>query len=208
MSEFKKALEDVFEERADELGAGALALLEAIFERGVLEGRQLERQDQLEQFPLEKAVRSECGNYLCVPVPRHMLVLEGAAAGMDRLEREIRTRQRSTATSSSPMSEMLAAMDGEILEKLASQARELEGLQHELALVIPARAPRVVPARQRANASDWVSLEDVVGTAMPDPEAWKRELFGTYATSQTSSMADALRRSVTVTPLDGSSGKR
>lgn len=207
MSEFKKALEDVFEERADELGAGALALLEAIFERGVLEGRQLERRDQLEQFPLEKAVRSECGNYLCVPVPRHMLVLEGAAAGMDRLEHEIRTRQRSSTTSAGPMSEMLAAMDGEILEKLASQARELGSLQHELALVIPARAPRV-PARTPANASNWYSFEDSGGLAMPDPDVWKTEFFGSYATSQTSSMADALRRCVTVTPLDGSSGKR
>jgi hypothetical protein len=183
-SEFKEALQDVFEERAGEFGAGALELLEQLFERGVLEGRQRERVESAQQFPLEDAVRSECGNYLCVPVPRHMLVLEGAEAGAERLEHEIRTRQRELGRSAdgTAFSEALKAMDQVILEKLASHARALEARHSStLVLVTPPAAPRA-PARQRANEMRWTDASALVRDIQAQERHWVQEMFGRFAT--------------------------
>lgn len=204
---FETALEEIFEERASEFSPASRELLEKLFQQGVLEGRQLERQDQ-RKLGLEKAVRSECGNYLCIPVPREMLVLEGAEAGAARLEHEIRSRQRPLDRGRNPFSEMLAAMDGEILEKLASQAKALERHQpSSLVLALPPAGPRV-PARQPANSNNWETLTRTsAAQAIGLSEIWKQEFFGSWSSSQSSSTADALRRCVTVTPADGSSDK-
>jgi hypothetical protein len=203
---FDEVLEDVFEERAREFSPASRQLLEDLYQQGVLEGRQRERLEGRQQFPLEKAVRSECGNFLCVPVPKHMLVLDGAQAGMDRLERKIRSSAAGSRPAS-PMSEMLAAMDAEILEKLASQARALEASQNKLVLALSNQLPRA-PARQPASANNWETITSTsAAQAIDVPVRWKQEFFGSYASSQSSSMADALRRCVTVTPLDDSSGK-
>lgn len=217
-SKFEEALEEVFEDRAAEFSPDSRQLLEKLWNQGQQAGRELERHDT-HQHIFEKAVRSECGNYLCVPVPKEMLVLEGASAGMDRLEHEIRTRQRemNSRRATSPMSQMLASMDAEILERLASHARATEGLQQTVLegvsglLTLGGQA-----GRQHTATLPWTGVDEVM---VSPPVKWQREILGTfsshaprpfrsYGSSPSSSTRDELKRCVTDIPPDGESGKR
>jgi len=201
--EFDRDLEAVFEERAGDFSSELKALLEDLYQQGVLAGRARERKDQLEMM---SGKLSECGNYWCTPLNKTMLVLSGARAGAERLEEKARQRPGARDPNyASAFDEFVANIDAQILEKLASQARAQEHqLPGNLVVLVRQPAPRV-PTRQPANQHEWVMGVDLaIGS---DSTAWTKQLLGNYANSRPTSMAAALQRSVTVTPIGGKSGK-
>lgn len=172
--EFTRDLEAVFEERAGDFSSELLQLLEKLYDQGVLAGRDRERAGHLD---MQDSKLSECGRYWCVPLPKSMLVLEGAQAGAERwLEEEVRQQPGQLEEKhASPFDEVLAFMDEEILGRLARQqsARDHQ-LPGGLVVLRLESAPRV-PTRQPANKNPW--LMGVDWGMGPDSIVWTKQVF-------------------------------
>lgn len=147
--EFDRDLDAVFEDRVPEFSSELRKLLRELYDQGVLEGRGRERAEHLEMMGSKL---SECRTYWCTPLNKAMLVLGGARVAAEALEQKIRRHpRRLEAKYSSPFDELLASMDGEIIEKLRRQAEARERWLPGGLVVLRHRPEPRVPARQHAN---------------------------------------------------------
>ena len=195
--EFDRDLEAVFEERAGDFSSELKDLLKGLYQQGVLAGRAQERKDHLEMVGSKL---SECGEYWCVPLPKTMLVLQGAEAGKDRIVAEARQQPRAHDPKfANPFAELMASMDAEILETLTRQSRENQLLPGNLLVLAAPPAPRV-PVRRPA----WEGMENA---AMETSDKWMKQLYGSFASLPISSTVASSISSAISSPKSGKSGK-
>jgi hypothetical protein len=144
---FEETLKAVFEERAQEMSPSSRELLRQLWEEGFKAGRSRERAEA--PVDMSKAVPSECGNYLCIPVPKHVQVLESSA----RRAQEIRVGLPSEGTL---FVELLEGLDRRVLEELAKRPVP-SATAADLVTLQAAPRPRV------EYHGEWVDHERIIG---------------------------------------------
>ena len=204
--QFERDLEAVMGRRAGSFSSELRQMLEDLWRQGVLEGRARERQHQ--PLELEKAQLSECGDWLCVPLPIGLRVL-GATRSPTRLERLARARPRAQLDRT-PYQQLLAEIDGQVLEELKRQSRE-RPLPGQFVVLAHVPAPRPPKLRERANTFDPAptapTSQRYGGLPIPFTQMWTKTYNVSSLLSQQTSTKGGSSNSGDGTQGPGSSSK-
>jgi hypothetical protein len=150
--EFEDDLEAVFGEKAGTFSSELRTLLRQMWRQGFLAGVQKEREGA--SLDLSQAVESACGEYLCVPLPKALVVSEAAETGLSRHV----DRARANPLEMEP---------DQLIKEIIKAAEEMDRVaprrEGEFLLVRHDPAPRVAKPRPNKNG-DVFTVEALEGS--------------------------------------------
>lgn len=159
--EFEDALEAVFGERASQFSGELKKALQRLYQTGVSSGKMQEREST--PFQAKDAKVSECGRYLCFPIPKSPLDL-------------VADTDTSVTTSFHPGA--FSDMDGDIIEQILKTA---EKFKREMPLACDIVPPPGIRVKKPDFSSDpWSDSFVRMPLRYSDPNPYRSEFDGTW----------------------------
>ena len=161
--EFEDALEAAFGERASQFSGELKKTLQRLYQTGVSSGKMQEREST--PFQAKDAKVSECGRYLCFPVPKSPLDL-------------VADTDTPVMTSFNP-GPHFSDMDGDIIEQILKTAEKFKREMPLACDIVPPPGIRIKDP-DLPSADPWANPFMNMSLRFSDSNSFRSELYGTW----------------------------